>query len=65
LAEPKLRQRIGALPGWAKLALLAALTALVVLLSKWLVLILLVVLGLWPGAIADLARVAAAGLLGN
>jgi len=48
LAEPKLRQQIGALPGWAKLALLAALTALVVLLSKWLVLILLVVLGLWP-----------------
>jgi ABC-type uncharacterized transport system permease subunit len=48
LAEPNLRQRIGALPGWAKLVLLAALTAVVVLLSKWLVLILLVMLGLWP-----------------
>jgi general nucleoside transport system permease protein len=51
LAEPKLGQRIGGLPGWAKLALLAALTGLVVLLSKWLVLILLVVLGLWPIAL--------------
>ena len=48
MAELKLRQRIGTLPRWAKLALLAALVALVVLLSKWLVLILLIVMGLWP-----------------
>jgi len=42
LAERKLRRRIGTLPRWARLALLAALTVLFVLLSKWLVLILLI-----------------------
>jgi ABC-type uncharacterized transport system permease subunit len=47
LAERKLRQRIGTLPRWARLALLAALTVLFVLLSKWLVLILLIAMGLW------------------
>ncbi|MBN1139032.1 MAG: ABC transporter permease [Anaerolineae bacterium] len=48
MAELKLRQRLGALPVWFKLALLAALIVVVWAISKWLVLILLVVLGLWP-----------------
>jgi ABC-type uncharacterized transport system permease subunit len=43
-----LGQRIAALPPWARLALLAVLVAVVVLLSKWLVLLLLIALGLWP-----------------
>ena len=41
-------QRIAALPQWARWGALAALLAVIVLLSKWLVLILLVALGLWP-----------------
>jgi len=43
-----LTQRIAALPLWVRLALLAVLVGVAVLLSKWLVLILLIALGLWP-----------------
>jgi ABC-type uncharacterized transport system permease subunit len=43
-----LRQRITSWPLWLRLVLLAALTSIGVLLSKWLVLILLIGLGLWP-----------------
>jgi ABC-type uncharacterized transport system permease subunit len=41
-------QRIAALPLWTRLVLLAVLVGLAVLFSKWLVLILLIALGLWP-----------------
>jgi ABC-type uncharacterized transport system permease subunit len=41
-------QRIAALPGWVRLAILLALVAVAVLLSKWLILILLIAIGLWP-----------------
>ena len=41
-------QRIAALPVWARMIILLVLVGVTVLLSKWLVLILLVVLGLWP-----------------
>lgn len=41
-------QRIAAQPLWVRLALLVALIAIVTLLSKWLVLIFLIALGLWP-----------------
>jgi ABC-type uncharacterized transport system permease subunit len=47
-AKLALRQRIAALPPWARVALLAVLVAVVVLLSKWLMLLLLIALGLWP-----------------
>ena len=43
-----LTQRIATLPLWMRLALLAVLVGVAVLLSKWLVLILLIALGLWP-----------------
>ncbi len=43
-----LTERIGALPLWLRLVLLAVLVGVAVLLSKWLVLILLIALGLWP-----------------
>jgi ABC-type uncharacterized transport system permease subunit len=45
---PGLTQRIATLPLWIRLALLAVLIGVAVLLSKWLVLILLIALGLWP-----------------
>jgi ABC-type uncharacterized transport system permease subunit len=45
---PGLVERIAALPGWARLAILAVLVILAALVSKWLVLILLIALGLWP-----------------
>jgi ABC-type uncharacterized transport system permease subunit len=45
---PGLGQPIAALPSWSKLAAVAVLIALAVLFSKWLVLILLIALGLWP-----------------
>jgi len=41
-------QRIAALPLWVRLVVLAVLVGVAVLLSKWLVLILLLALGLWP-----------------
>ncbi len=41
-------QRIVQLPLWARLACAAVLTSAIVLLSKWLILLLLVALGLWP-----------------
>jgi ABC-type uncharacterized transport system permease subunit len=41
-------QRIAALPLWIRLVLLVVLVGLAVLFSKWLVLILLIALGLWP-----------------
>jgi len=43
-----LTQRIATLPLWIRLALLAVLVGVAVLLSKWLVLIVLIALGLWP-----------------
>jgi ABC-type uncharacterized transport system permease subunit len=43
-----LTRRIATLPLWMRLALLAVLVGVAVLLSKWLVLILLIALGLWP-----------------
>jgi ABC-type uncharacterized transport system permease subunit len=45
---PDLTQRIAAAPLWIRLVLLAVLVGVGVLLSKWLVLILLLALGLWP-----------------
>jgi len=52
LAEQKssqtLRQRIASWPLWLRLVLLAALVGVAVLLSKWLILLLLIGLGLWP-----------------
>ncbi len=41
-------QRIAALPLWIRLVSLVALVGLAVLFSKWLVLLLLIALGLWP-----------------
>ena len=41
-------QRIADWPLWTRLIALAALVGLVVLLSKWLMLLLLIALGLWP-----------------
>jgi ABC-type uncharacterized transport system permease subunit len=46
-----LKARLAALPRWARLALLAVLVAAAVLLSKWLILLLLIALGLWPIAL--------------
>ncbi len=43
-----LSQRFTALPLWARLALLAVLLALLVLFGKWLILLLLLAIGLWP-----------------
>lgn len=43
-----LKARLAALPRWARLALLAVLVAAAILLSKWLILLLLIALGLWP-----------------
>jgi ABC-type uncharacterized transport system permease subunit len=45
---PGLVQRIAALPLWVRLGALAVLVILAALISKWLVLILLIALGLWP-----------------
>jgi simple sugar transport system permease protein len=47
-SQPGWSQRIAALPPWVRMALLAALVAIIILLSKWLVLLLLLALGLWP-----------------
>ncbi len=46
--SPGLTQRFAALPVWIRLAVLTVLVVIVALLSKWLVLILLIALGLWP-----------------
>jgi len=43
-----LSQRFAAQPLWVRLAILTGLVVLVALISKWLVLVLLVALGLWP-----------------
>jgi ABC-type uncharacterized transport system permease subunit len=43
-----LRQRIASWPLWLRLILLAILVGAAVLLSKWLILLLLIGLGLWP-----------------
>jgi ABC-type uncharacterized transport system permease subunit len=43
-----LGQRISALPLWVRLAVVAVLAGVAVSLSKWLVLLLLIALGLWP-----------------
>jgi ABC-type uncharacterized transport system permease subunit len=45
---PGVGQRIRALPRWIKLLAVAALIAVSVAFSEWLVLILLIALGLWP-----------------
>ncbi len=47
-SQPGLRQRIASLPLRVRLVLLAALVAVGVLASKWLILVFLVALGLWP-----------------
>jgi ABC-type uncharacterized transport system permease subunit len=47
-ASPGLRQQIAHLPLWLRLALLAILAAVTVLIGKWLILLLLIALGLWP-----------------
>jgi len=44
----KLGQRIAAWPRWVQSALLIVVVGALVLLSKWLILLLLVALGLWP-----------------
>jgi simple sugar transport system permease protein len=46
--EASLGQRIGAWPLWVRLLAIAAVVAVVVLASKWLMLVLLLALGLWP-----------------
>lgn len=46
--ESSVRERISALPAWLRLTLMAILVAIAVLLSKWLIVILLTALGLWP-----------------
>jgi simple sugar transport system permease protein len=43
-----LGQRFAALPSWARILIGLALIGIVVLLSKWLVLLILIALGLWP-----------------
>jgi ABC-type uncharacterized transport system permease subunit len=43
-----LRQRVASWPLWLRLILLAVLVGAAVLLSKWLILLLLIALGLWP-----------------
>ena len=43
-----LGQRFAALPLWARLAVFALLIAVLALVSKWLILILLLAMGLWP-----------------
>jgi simple sugar transport system permease protein len=47
-ASTDLRHRIAGLPLWVRLVTVAILAVVAVLLSKWLVLLLLVALGLWP-----------------
>ncbi len=47
-SQPKLSQRIAALPPWGRLLLAAVLIGLAIAFSKWLILLLLVALGLWP-----------------
>lgn len=46
--KPGWGQRFAALPLWARLVIGAALVGLLIVLSKWLVLLFLVALGLWP-----------------
>jgi ABC-type uncharacterized transport system permease subunit len=46
--SPGLVQRIAALPLWARLVVLTVLLIVVILISKWLVLLFLIALGLWP-----------------
>ncbi len=46
-----LKARLAALPAWNRLLLLAILVAAAVALSKWLILLLLVALGLWPAVL--------------
>jgi ABC-type uncharacterized transport system permease subunit len=47
-ASPDLRQRIAELPLWVRLVSVAVLIGIALPLSKWLVLLLLIALGLWP-----------------
>ena len=42
------RRGLAGLPLWARLAIVALLAAIAILLSKWLILLLLLALGLWP-----------------
>jgi hypothetical protein len=54
LADQAPASKVGQQPSnrrWLRLAIVAVLVAAAVLLSKWLVLVLLVVLGLWPLAL--------------
>lgn len=58
-----LKQRWTGLPRWAQLAALAVVALVMVLISKWLILLLLILLGLWPltllvglGVLALMAR---------
>ncbi len=46
--KPTFRHLVTALPRWARLALAAVLLGVILAVSKWLVLVLLVALGLWP-----------------
>jgi ABC-type uncharacterized transport system permease subunit len=47
-ASPQLVQKIAGLPLWVRLLAIVVLVGLAVALSKWLVLLLLIALGLWP-----------------
>lgn len=47
-APSGLKARLAALPMWARLLLLAVLVAAAIALSKWLILLFLIALGLWP-----------------
>lgn len=47
-ASPRLVQKIAGLPLWERLLAIVVLVGLAVALSKWLVLLLLIALGLWP-----------------
>jgi ABC-type uncharacterized transport system permease subunit len=47
-STPKLSQRFAALSIWVRLVILTVLVVIVALISKWLVLLLLIALGLWP-----------------
>jgi simple sugar transport system permease protein len=49
--EPASRQEAGGLSRWLRLAAFLALATLAIVFSRWLVLVLLIVLGLWPAAL--------------
>lgn len=49
--EPGLKQERGKLPNWVRLAGFLVLVTLAIVFSRWLVLLLLIVLGLWPAAL--------------